>query len=374
MSRKRVLAVFGTRPEAIKMAPLVKALEKDRRFAISVAVTAQHRELLDQVTEIFGLDIKYDLNLMKPAQSLVDITSGVIEKISAIINEDNPDIVLVHGDTTTAFASGLAAFYQGRRIAHVEAGLRTQQKMNPFPEEMNRKLLASIADVHFCPTKLNAENLVREGVDPNQIFVTGNTCIDALNHVLQLIRQKELTPSIVDTMSLKLRDVILVTVHRRENFGKGILNICEAIKAYVVMNPDKLVVFPVHPNPNIRQVVYDLLSETDQVLLTEPIDYVNFSSLMASCFCIMTDSGGIQEEAISLGKPIILLRETTERPEGVAAGHAILAGSDPDAILQALNRLTRDKRYYNSFGAASNPYGDGYASDRILKHLASLEY
>ncbi len=370
---KKILLVFGTRPEAIKMAPLailLKSLEND--FDTKVCVTGQHRQMLDQVLELFELQPDFDLNLMKPGQTLADVTSGVLNGLNEVFNTWSPDIILVHGDTATTFAASLAAYYHKIKIGHVEAGLRTGDIYSPWPEEANRKLTSVLTNYHFAPTQNSYDNLIKENITPNSIIVTGNTVIDALFSVnekikndKQLIKQFEQNFSMLD----ESKQLILVTGHRRENFGKGFENICSALVNIARKNPDVQIVYPVHLNPNVQQPVNEMLSGIDNIKLIEPQDYLPFVYLMNKSYLILTDSGGIQEEAPSLGKPVLVMRDTTERPEAVSAGTVKLVGTDPDAIESAVMQLLDDKNLYKKMTEAHNPYGDGTACEQIINFL-----
>lgn len=370
---KKILLVFGTRPEAIKMAPLailLKSLEND--FDTKVCVTGQHRQMLDQVLELFELQPDFDLNLMKPGQTLADVTSGVLNGLNEVFNTWSPDIILVHGDTATTFAASLAAYYHKIKIGHVEAGLRTGDIYSPWPEEANRKLTSVLTNYHFAPTQNSYDNLIKENITPNSIIVTGNTVIDALFSVnekiknnKQLIKQFEQNFSMLD----ESKQLILVTGHRRENFGKGFENICSALVNIARKNPNVQIVYPVHLNPNVQQPVNEMLSGIDNIKLIEPQDYLPFVYLMNKSYLILTDSGGIQEEAPSLGKPVLVMRDTTERPEAVSAGTVKLVGTDPDAIESAVMQLLDDKHLYKKMSEAHNPYGDGTACEQIINFL-----
>jgi UDP-N-acetylglucosamine 2-epimerase (non-hydrolysing) len=376
----KVLIVFGTRPEAIKMAPLIKALQKERtHFEAKVCVSAQHREMLDQVLELFEIIPDYDLDIMKPEQDLYDITCDVLLGLKDVIGSFEPDIVLVHGDTTTTSAASLAAFYQKVKIGHVEAGLRTQDIYSPWPEEMNRQLTGVLANYHFVPTQINQINLLRENKDAENIIVTGNTIIDALFLILHKIQNnKDLECKIIHdieskfinpTFNIQNSVFILVTGHRRENFGQGFINICEALKTIAFKNKNLHIIYPVHLNPNVQKPVYEILSGLDNVHLIEPLEYLEFVYLMSKSYFIITDSGGIQEEAPSLGKPVLVTRETTERPEAVEAGTVKLVGTNKDMIVEEAQKLIDDNTYYEQMSKAHNPYGDGKASDRIVAFL-----
>lgn len=373
---KKILLVFGTRPEAIKMAPLVKALQRDtEHFETKVCVTAQHRQMLDQVLEVFGIVPEYDLNIMAPGQDLYDITSKVLLGLRGVFKEFAPDVVLVHGDTTTSMAAGLAAFYQQIKVGHVEAGLRTYDLLSPWPEEMNRQVTDRLCHYYFAPTHQSEENLLRENIDGNRIFVTGNTVIDALLMAVGIIsdspeKQQELHKILkVKGYILTDREYILVTGHRRENFGEGFLHICKAIKEIAAEHPDVDIVYPVHLNPNVQKPVYELLSGLSNVYLIDPLDYLPFIYAMQHSLLLLTDSGGVQEEAPSLGKPVLVMRDTTERPEAVAAGTVKLVGTDYNAIVSNVNTLLRDKALYQKMSETHNPYGDGHACERIIAAL-----
>jgi len=375
---KKILLVFGTRPEAIKMAPLVKKLQKDKvNFDTKVCVTAQHREMLDQVLDLFQITPDYDLNIMKPGQDLYEVTSSILIKIKPILEDFDPDVVLVHGDTATTFAACLAAYYQKIKIGHIEAGLRTGNLYSPWPEEGNRRLTGVLADYHFSPTGASKENLLNEGVNNGSIFVTGNTVIDALQLVVNRIHNdKTLKLKIESTIiqsGFKALDAkfILVTGHRRENFGQGFLNICEALKVLAENNPDINILYPVHLNPNVRNPVNKLLSSIVNIKLVEPFQYEEFIYLMSKSYLILTDSGGIQEEAPSLGKPVLVMRDTTERPEAIKAGTVILVGSNKHNIVKEVQRLLSNTNAYQDMSRSHNPYGDGNASGKILEILKS---
>ena len=374
---KKILIVFGTRPEAIKMASLVKEFEKYKNdFEVKVCVTAQHRSMLDQVLDIFDIHVDYDLNIMKHNQDLYDVTSKVLLKMRNVLREINPELVIVQGDTTTTFATSLASFYEKIPIGHVEAGLRTGNIYSPWPEEMNRKLTSCIARYHFPPTETSKKNLLEEGVDPQSLFVTGNTVIDALFMVIEKIKNdKKLAKSIKEEIKQKGYNVsndkklILVTGHRRENFGEGFINICEALREIAIKYKDFDILYPVHLNPNVQKPVYKILSDLKNVFLIEPIDYLPFVYLMSNSYIIITDSGGIQEEAPSLGKPVLVMRDTTERPEAVDVGTVKIVGTDKDRIVKEIGLLIENQKIYNEMSMAHNPYGDGKACQRILKIL-----
>ncbi|WP_041484320.1 non-hydrolyzing UDP-N-acetylglucosamine 2-epimerase [Desulfitobacterium metallireducens] len=359
------MVVFGTRPEAIKMAPVVKALQKES-VPCQVAVTAQHREMLDQVLELFKIRPDYDLNLMKAGQTLVEITTRALNGLVEVFAKAKPDLILVHGDTTTTFVAALAAFYTHIPVGHVEAGLRTGNKYSPFPEEMNRKLTGAITDLHFAPTNTAKQNLLREGVPLEKIFVTGNTVIDALLHTVDTdyrFNDRELDSILEREQN---RRMILVTTHRRENLGEPMRQIYRALANVLDNNPNTYIVFPVHKNPSVRKVVDEVLGQHERVYLIEPMDYEPFVNLMSKAHIILTDSGGIQEEAPSLGKPVLVVRDTTERPEAVEAGTVSLVGTSYERVVESLNRLLRDEEHFHAMAHAINPYGDGKAADRIV--------
>ncbi|UPU37626.1 UDP-N-acetylglucosamine 2-epimerase (non-hydrolyzing) [Geomonas paludis] len=372
----KVLTVFGTRPEAIKMAPLVKALEKHpSRFTSRVCVTAQHREMLDQVLDLFEIRPDYDLDIMQPGQDLFDVTTRVLQGLKPVLRDERPDLVLVHGDTTTTLAASLAAFYARTRVGHVEAGLRTGNKLSPFPEEINRRVAGCIADLHFAPTRSAADNLIREGVPAASVFVTGNTVIDALNHAVTMAqgpRAAELSREF-GFLDPKKR-LILVTGHRRESFGEGFENICRALADIAQAHPDVEILYPVHLNPNVREPVHRILGkkESENIHLIEPVDYLPFVYLMNRSYFVITDSGGIQEEAPSLGKPVLVIRDTTERPEAVSAGTVRLVGTSRERIYHEANTLLTGVNFFDQMSAIINPYGDGQACPRILDVLSNL--
>ncbi|WP_280168493.1 non-hydrolyzing UDP-N-acetylglucosamine 2-epimerase [Halomonas caseinilytica] len=370
----KTLCVFGTRPEAIKMSPLALSLANDQRFDAKVCVTGQHREMLDQVLDLFSLAPDYDLNIMKPGQDLTDVTTAILQGMKSVLSEVKPDIVLVHGDTATTFATTLAAYYQQIPVGHVEAGLRTGNIYSPWPEEANRKLTGALAELHFAPTDRSRQNLLEEGVVPTKVHVTGNTVIDAL---LDVVRKLEDSSRFQQQFSTQFdfldadRKLILVTGHRRESFGGGFERICQALHDTAVSHPDCQIVYPVHLNPNVLGPVNRLLSDIDNVHLIEPLDYLPFVYLMNRAYLILTDSGGIQEEAPSLGKPVLVMRETTERPEAVQAGTVKLVGTDVDKIVGELDSLLKNKKSYEAMSYAHNPYGDGKACQRIMEVLAN---
>ncbi|MBR9829271.1 MAG: UDP-N-acetylglucosamine 2-epimerase (non-hydrolyzing) [Oceanospirillales bacterium] len=369
---KKILTVFGTRPEAIKMAPLVHALAADERFDASVCVTAQHREMLDQVLSLFEITPDYDLNIMTPGQSLNDITTAILTGMKPVLEDFKPDVVLVHGDTATTFATALAAYYQQIPVGHVEAGLRTGNIYSPWPEEANRKLTSAITRYHFAPTATSKSNLLTENVSADLISVTGNTVIDALLWVRDKIDQ-DVTLKTELAAGYPMLDpdkkLVLVTGHRRESFGGGFERICESLRRIAQQHPDSQILYPVHLNPNVQEPVNRLLKGVDNIHLIAPQDYLPFVYLMTQATLILTDSGGIQEEAPSLGKPVLVMRETTERPEAVEAGTVKLVGTDIHTIVTEVNSLLTDATAYQRMSQAHNPYGDGQACQRILNAL-----
>jgi UDP-N-acetylglucosamine 2-epimerase (non-hydrolysing) len=363
----KVIVIFGTRPEAIKMAPLVKELEKYPQIQCKVCVTAQHREILDQVLEIFNIVPHYDLNIMKSKQSLTGITCAVIQGLEAILDSEQPDIVLVHGDTTTTFAASLAAFYRKIPIGHVEAGLRSHNKFSPYPEEINRKLTGVLTDLHFAPTTTSKENLLREGIEESSIFVTGNTVIDAMKFTIK--KDYVFESCELNKLDYKNKKIILVTAHRRENWGIGIENICNALKIIVEENKDVEVLYLFHPNPIVKDMVHRILKEVDRIHLLQPLGTSEMHNLMKKCYLVMTDSGGIQEEAPHLGKPVLVLRDITERVEAQNSGTVSLVGTDVNEIVGQANKLLRNVVDYNKVSTSINPYGDGNASAKIVDAL-----
>ncbi len=368
----KTLCVFGTRPEAIKMAPLALALAADERFDAKVCVTGQHREMLDQVLELFAISPEFDLSIMRPGQDLTDVTTAILLGMKAVFAEFKPDIVLVHGDTATTFAASLAAYYQQIPVAHVEAGLRTGNLYSPWPEEGNRKLTGALASLHFAPTETSQANLLREGVNPASVVVTGNTVIDALLDVVKRLDQDQQLYAKAAAPSAFLdpaRKLILVTGHRRESFGGGFERICQALMDLAQQHPEVDIVYPVHLNPNVREPINRLLTGINNIHLIEPLDYLPFVHLMSRAHIILTDSGGIQEEAPSLGKPVLVLRDTTERPEAVEAGTVKLIGTSRERVFEESRRLLTDEAEYRRMTEASNPYGDGHAAERIVQIL-----
>jgi UDP-N-acetylglucosamine 2-epimerase (non-hydrolysing) len=384
---KKVLLVFGTRPEAIKMAPLLKEFKKyPKNFETLVCVTAQHREMLDQVLALFDITPDYDLNLMKQGQDLYDITAKVLLNMRTVLTEVKPDLVLVHGDTTTSTATALAAFYQKIPIAHIEAGLRTHDIYSPWPEEMNRQLTGRIANFNFAPTELSKSNLEKEGIDENKIIITGNTVIDALHMVLHRIEaDKNIKESIYKNLKVlslendtienwvnNKRKLVLITGHRRENFGDGFLNICKAIKELAEKYTEVDFLYPMHLNPNVRKPITEIFGDeasSNNVFFIEPLEYLPFVYLMSKSYLVLTDSGGIQEEAPGIGKPVLVMRNTTERPEGVDAGTVILVGTNKSKIIKEVSNLIESNEKYLKMSQASNPYGDGNASKRIVDFI-----
>mgnify|MGYP003632555896 CR=1 FL=1 len=375
----KALVIFGTRPEAIKMAPVVKQLSRSSSVDCKVAVTAQHRQMLDQVLELFDIQPDYDLDIMKSNQDLFDVTSRVMLGLRDVLINCKPDVVFVHGDTTTCFAAALAAFYLSVPVAHVEAGLRTGNMLAPFPEEANRCLVARLATFHFAPTETAKQNLLNEGIDGSKIWVTGNTVIDALLEVRQKVRDcdpKEWSPKLPKALSEEIVNkssrFILITGHRRENFGEGFVNFCSALKEIAERYPDWLLIYPVHLNPNVQKPVNELLGNCQNIKLIEPQDYLPFVWLLDKCDLVITDSGGIQEEAPSFGKPVLVTREVTERPEAIESGTVVLVGTSKEKIINTtIDILTNDEKY-TYMSTAHNPYGDGLASERILDVIKKI--
>ncbi len=360
---KKIMLVFGTRPEAIKMGPLVKELEKQKDMETVVCVTGQHREMLDQVLSIFDIKPKYDLEIMKHQQDLFDVTINILDKIKPILVEEKPDIVLVHGDTTTTYAAGLACFYLRIPVGHVEAGLRTYNMDSPFPEEFNRQSVGLYAHLNFAPTKMAENNLLKEGKNPDTIYVTGNTAIDALTHTVVEDYSSPITEWAKDSQ------LIVLTAHRRENLGEPMRQMFQAIKRIVDEHEDIKVVYPIHMNPKIKELVDDIFQGTDRVKIIPPMEVVDFHNLLSKSHIILTDSGGIQEEAPSLGKPVLVMRDTTERPEGIEAGTLKLVGTKEEVIYREFKALLEDQELYQKMSEASNPYGDGTASEQIVNIL-----
>jgi len=366
---KKILIIFGTRPEAIKVIPVIKQLQKEKKIKPFICVTAQHRDMLDQVLNIFNIIPDYDLNIMKQNQSLFYVSSTILKKLDNLFNFIKPDLILVQGDTTTAFVASLSAFYKKIPVGHIEAGLRTYDKYNPFPEEINRVFIDKISDLLFVPTLLSKKNLLKEGIDPQKIFLTGNTVIDTLFLILKNkigFKNKNLE-KLVDDIIKEKQKIILVTAHRRENFGEPIRNICYALQKIINYTKDIHIIYPVHPNPEIMCPVKEILGKIDRIHLINPLEYIDFVNLMNKSYIILTDSGGLQEEAPSLGKPVIVLREKTERPEGIKAKTVKIVGTKPEKIFQQTLNLLKNKREYFKMSKKINPYGDGKAGERIVK-------
>jgi UDP-N-acetylglucosamine 2-epimerase (non-hydrolysing) len=379
MILQKVLLIFGTRPEAIKMAPLVQAFKKESLIDTKVCVTAQHREMLDQVLDMFDIKPDYDLNLMKPGQDLYDITANVLLGMKGVLEDFKPHVILVHGDTTTTSSASLAAFYQKIKVGHVEAGLRTGDIYSPWPEEANRQITGVLANYHFAPTTTSQNNLLKENKDSKHIIVTGNTVIDALFLALDKIEKNDdLKSKIIESINSQYelkndKKIILVTGHRRENFGDGFINICEALKTIAIKNPNIDIVYPVHLNPNVQKPVKEILSNTSNVYLINPLQYEQFIYMMNKSYFIITDSGGVQEEAPSLGKPVLVMRDTTERPEAVEAGTVKLVGTSKETIITEAQKLLDDENEYNKMSKAHNPYGDGKACERIVEFIKRVK-
>ncbi|WP_201741814.1 non-hydrolyzing UDP-N-acetylglucosamine 2-epimerase [Flagellimonas alvinocaridis] len=375
MAKKRNLIVFGTRPEAIKMAPLVKEFEKHSNiFETKVCITAQHREMLDQVLTFFEISPEYDLDLMKPNQNLFSLTANIIEGLKPVLEEFKPDYVYVHGDTTTTMATSIAAFYAGAKVCHVEAGLRTFNMQSPFPEEMNRCVTGVVSNIHFSPTATSKENLLSENKKPESIVVTGNTVIDALKFSVGKVTSSYKDKEIEDLESQVdfSKRIVLVTGHRRENHGQGFINICEALKQLTLDHSDIQIVYPVHLNPNVQKPVYEILEGVEAIKLITPLSYPAFVWLMNKSYMIITDSGGVQEEAPSLGKPVLVMRNTTERPEAVDAGTVLLVGTDKEKIVAEASKLLKGKDEYQKMSKLHNPYGDGNACKKIVNHIIEV--
>lgn len=364
MEKIKIMSIFGTRPEAIKMAPVVKALQRDVNIESILCVTAQHREMLDQVLGLFDLKPDYDLNIMKSGQTLSEITSRALMGLENVIKEVKPHMVLVHGDTTTTFVGALAAFYQQVKVGHVEAGLRSGNMYSPYPEEMNRTLTGKLSHLHFCPTLGNRENLLKEGTTDENIIITGNTVIDALLQVVK--KDYKFVDERLNNIDYENKKVILLTTHRRENLGEPMENIFYAMKEIVLKNKDTEMIFPMHLNPKVRNLAYEILGDVERIHLIEPLEYEPFANLMGKSHLILTDSGGIQEEAPSLGKPVLVLRTETERPEAVESGTVKMAGIEKEKIFLLTDKLINDEKEYNDIANAINPYGDGNAAQRIV--------
>ncbi|PWI29824.1 UDP-N-acetylglucosamine 2-epimerase (non-hydrolyzing) [Flavobacteriaceae bacterium LYZ1037] len=374
--KKKILIVFGTRPEAIKMAPLVKTFQEfNDQFETKVCITAQHREMLDQVLSFFEITPDYDLDLMKPNQNLFGLTADIITHLKPVLDNFNPDYVFVHGDTTTTMATSLAGFYSGAKVCHVEAGLRTFNMQSPFPEEMNRSVTGVVANLHFAPTVTSKQNLLTENKKEQDIIITGNTVIDALLFSVSKVNSTHFEDKEVEELKTIIdpsKQVILVTGHRRENHGQGFINICEALKEIAIAHPESQIIYPVHLNPNVQKPVYELLANISNIKLIAPLSYPAFVWLMEKSHLIITDSGGVQEEAPSLGKPVLVMRDTTERPEAVDAGTVLLVGTNINKIVAEANRLLTDKDSYSAMSKLHNPYGDGHACKKIVEHIIKL--
>jgi UDP-N-acetylglucosamine 2-epimerase (non-hydrolysing) len=374
LKNKKVLTIIGTRPEVVKMAPVIKAIESSVLLSSFVCTTSQHRKMQDDMVKLFELDVDFDLDIMKPGQTLVHTTTIVLSKIYVLLDELKPDIVLVHGDTTTSFAASLAAFYKQIPVGHVEAGLRTYDLCNPFPEEANRQLTSKLASFHFAPTEMAKSNLLKDKISSEKIFVTGNTVVDALlwavDHLDKVNATKDLPDEVVKLIN-ENHPYVLITAHRRESFGNGFLSICKAIRVLSNIRPDWCFIYPVHLNPNVMNPVYDFLSNLPNVYLISPVDYFPFVYLMKNSKIILSDSGGVQEEAPSLGKPVLVMRDKTERPEGVKAGIARLVGTSQDKIIQNVLQLIDDNDVYLQMITATNPYGDGFAAKKICNVIES---
>ncbi|WP_458628210.1 non-hydrolyzing UDP-N-acetylglucosamine 2-epimerase [Winogradskyella sp. PC D3.3] len=374
--KKKNLIIFGTRPEAIKMAPLVKLfLKYSDEFETRVCITAQHREMLDQVLAFFSIIPDYDLDLMKPNQNLFTLTSDIITGLKPVLDDFNPDFVYVHGDTTTTMSASIAAFYSGAKVCHVEAGLRTFNRRSPFPEEINRSITGRVSDYHFAPTLTSKENLLNENIKETNILVTGNTVIDALDYSSSIVNSRDYSDKEIEDLKTIVntsKRLILVTGHRRENHGEGFINICSALKKIAQNHKDVQIIYPVHLNPNVQKPVYELLSDQENIKLITPLSYPAFVWLMNKSYLIITDSGGVQEEAPSLGKPVLVMRDTTERPEAVEAGTVRLVGTDTSKIINETELLLSDKKSYDTMSKLHNPYGDGKACQRIVDFILNL--
>ena len=368
------LFIFGTRPEAIKMAPLIKAFQKHPKFFdVKICVTAQHREMLDQVLDFFEITADYDLDLMRPDQNLYTLTANIITGMKPVLEAFQPDYVFVHGDTTTTMAGSIASFYSGAKTCHVEAGLRTHNKWSPFPEEINRQITGRVCDYHFAPTMTSKQNLLKENIKKDTILVTGNTVIDALHHSVERVIQEPSTLIQGISKTLGNKEVILVTGHRRENHGEGFIRICEALKSIAIDNKDRFIVYPVHLNPKVQEPVNRILANIENIMLIEPMAYQDFIWMMNRSKIIITDSGGVQEEAPSLGKPVLVMRDTTERPEAVEAGTVVLVGTDKEVIINETLDLLSNTDRFEKMSKLHNPYGDGKACERIVGFIAKLE-
>jgi UDP-N-acetylglucosamine 2-epimerase (non-hydrolysing) len=375
MNKTKNLIIFGTRPEAIKMAPLVKVFNDETSFETKVCITAQHREMLDQVLDFFEIKPDFDLDLMKANQNLFSLTSDIINTLKPVLEEFQPDYVYVHGDTTTTMAASIAAFYSGAKVCHIEAGLRTFNRRSPFPEEMNRSVTGRLADYHFSPTETSKNNLLKENVDTKSILVTGNTVIDALNYSNGKVNSENFNDKEIESVKAILdsdKRLVLVTGHRRENHGQGFVNICKALKQIAEENKDVQIVYPVHLNPKVQKPVYEILKYVPNVSLIDPLSYPAFIWLMSQSYIIITDSGGVQEEAPSLGKPVLVMRDTTERPEAVDAGTVLLVGTNTNKIVSETKKLLEDDQFYTKMSMLHNPYGDGVACKRIVEFIKKL--
>ncbi len=369
MSKIKVMTIFGTRPEAIKMAPVIKEMDKEKNIKSVVTVTAQHRSMLDQVLELFKISPDHDLDIMEKKQSLFLITTKVLQGLEKIYKSEKPDLILVQGDTSTTFVASLAAYYQKIRIGHLEAGLRTYNKYSPFPEEINRHLTDVLADLYFAPTEDNRRALEKENISPEKIMVTGNTVIDALHSVVT--DQFKFKNSILQKLNFREKKIILLTAHRRENIGQPLINICKAAREIVKKYTDVEIVFPVHLNPEVKKIVYDILDGNKKIHLIKPLQYQTFANLMAKSYLVLTDSGGLQEEAPSLGRPVLVLRNSTERREAVISGTVKIAGTDKNNIIKETGKLLNNKKQYEKMSGSANPYGDGKASQRIVNRILS---
>lgn len=372
LNNKKILMVFGTRPEAIKMAPLYLELKKSRKIETRLCITSQHKEMLVQILKFFEIQPDYDLDVMEINQNLYGLTSSILTKLKNVMDDYSPDMVLVHGDTTTGMTAALASFYYKSKIGHIEAGLRTNNKYSPFPEEINRKLISSLADFHFCPTEKSKKNLLEEKVQTNNIIVTGNTVIDALKISINRIINNPSSNIIKLNKKIGDKKFILVTAHRRENHGQGIINICKALLKIVKQNSSVMVVFPVHLNPNVRKPVRSYLNSNENIFLTDPQNYEDFLWLMKKAYLIISDSGGVQEEAPTFGKPVLVLRDSTERPEAIEAGTVVLVGNSEKKIVEKTNQLLNSSKTYEKFSNLANPYGDGTASLKIRKFVEEI--
>lgn len=360
---KKIMVVFGTRPEAIKMSPVVKELKRRNKFKTIVCVSGQHRQMLDQVLDAFKIEVDYDLSIMKENQTLFDVTTLILERMKSVLEKERPDMVLVHGDTSTSFVSALACFYLGIPVAHVEAGLRTHNLYSPFPEEFNRQAISLISKLNFAPTQQAYDNLVKENKDPRTIFITGNTAIDALKTTIK----PDYNHQLFDWVSN--HKLILITAHRRENLGEPMRNLFRAIKQILDEHNEVRAIYPIHLNPAVREIAHEVFEDDERIKLIEPLDVIDFHNFMNKSYLILTDSGGIQEEAPSLGKPVLVMRDTTERPEGIEAGTLKLVGTTQDGLYDALNELLNEEEVYRSMSLATNPYGDGFSSQRIVDIL-----